>query len=137
MKESDKVFSKTFRPLFNSVETHRNFPGQVACLPVRFLGLQIPKLYVKCGIARIFMFVNNMGSETLTLKFSHLHNTTPTIKYMKFVRYFIERLQWIKILVTDTWIISLWKFVYSHIISIKPPKQIIPLEIRKRDKKYK
>ena len=42
--------------------------GQVVCLPAYFLGLGISISYVGCGIARIIIFVNNMGSETLTSK---------------------------------------------------------------------
>ena len=48
---------------------HRNIPGQRAVLPTCFLGLGIPDSYVESGIARIIMFLNDMGSETLTSKF--------------------------------------------------------------------
>ena len=48
---------------------HRNFPGEVAVLPRYFLGLGIPDQYVECGMARIIIFINNMGPETLASKF--------------------------------------------------------------------
>ena len=69
VEESDRINSKYFRPLFNSMGVHRTFPSEVAVLPYYFLGLGVPEPFIESGIARIITFINNMGSETLTSKF--------------------------------------------------------------------
>ena len=69
VNESDRIIRKSFRPLFNSMNIHSNFPRQVTVLPTYFLGLKIPNPYVDCGVVIIIMFINNMGSEILNLKF--------------------------------------------------------------------
>ena len=38
---SDRIISKSFRPLFNLIGVHRNFPGVVAVLLDYFLGLSV------------------------------------------------------------------------------------------------
>ena len=67
--ESDQIVSKSFRPPFNPMDIHRNFPGDVAVLLAYYLGLSVPKPYVESDIVWIITFINNMGSETLTSKF--------------------------------------------------------------------
>ena len=70
VKDSSRIFNKSFRPFFNSMGINRNFPAEVAVLPTYVLELNIPEPYVDCGIAQIIIFINNMGpSETLTSKF--------------------------------------------------------------------
>ena len=69
VKESDRIISKSFRPLFYSMGVHKTFPSEVAVLPYYFLDLNVPEPYIESRIAQIITFINNMGSETLTSKF--------------------------------------------------------------------
>ena len=68
-KEGAKIFSKLFRPLFNSMGIHCTFPTAVATLPVKYMGLGKPDPYVECGIERVKTFICHMRSETLTSNF--------------------------------------------------------------------
>ena len=86
---------------------HRTFPSDVATLPTYYMGLSLPHPYIKCGIARIITFINNMGSETLTSRF-----LTYSVQLLQFETGLIDDVlshnfqKW-GLLATNSWIKSL------------------------------
>ena len=132
-KESNRIFSKSFRPLFNSMGIHRTFPSEVAVLPYYYLGLNIPEPYIESGIARVITFINNMGSETLTSKFIIYTLQLMQLDTGQTNDVLLLNYEVLKNLATDSWIKSLWEFIYKHDIQITSPKIIIPYVIREND----
>ena len=61
VKESSRISSKLFRPLFQLMGVHQKFLTTAATFPPQYLGLGIPGLLIKCGIERIKIFITNMG----------------------------------------------------------------------------
>ena len=115
------------------MELHRIFPTTVATLPVKYMRLGIPDLYIKCGIARVKTFITHMGSKTLTSGF-----ITYSLQLLQIEMGFTKNVleydydMW-GYLATPSWITSLWEFVSRYNIVLKPPEQLLPNEIREGD----
>ena len=109
---------------------YRTFPSIVETLPVKYLGLGIPDPYIECGIERVKTFICHMVSETLTSGFISYSLQMLKIEIglpRNILEYDFNTWRY---LATPSLITSLWEFVSRYEITLKPPSQLLPDEIR-------